>query len=131
MDGTINHRIDQIWEESQLTKSAFSEKIGISQPYLSRLCKEPLTPSDRTISDICRVFRVNEEWLRNGTGEKYRKKARGEELAELFADLEVDDTVKAKCIRTLADFPEEYFTQALEMAQKFLERYAQESGPGA
>ena len=44
--------------------------------------------SDRTITDICRVFRVNETWLRTGAGEKYRKKARAEELAELFAELE-------------------------------------------
>lgn len=123
MEETINHRIEQVWEESKLTKSAFSEKIGISQPYLSRLCKEPLTPSDRTISDICRVFRVNETWLRTGAGEKYRKKARAEELAEIFAELEVDDTTKARTIRTLAELPEEYFVQALELARKFLEQY--------
>lgn len=128
---TMYERIAEISKESGLNKTEFGQKIGISQSMASLICLGKANPSDRTISDICRVFRVNEEWLRNGTGEKYRKKARGEELAELFADLEVDDTVKAKCIRTLADFPEEYFTQALEMAQKFLERYAQESGPGA
>lgn len=128
---TMYERIAEISKESGLNKTEFGQKIGISQSMASLICLGKANPSDRTISDICRVFRVNEDWLRNGTGEKYRKKARGEELAELFADLEVDDTVKAKCIRTLADFPEEYFTQALEMAQKFLERYAQESGPGA
>ncbi len=128
---TMYERIAEISKESGLNKTEFGQKIGISQSMASLICLGKANPSDRTISDICRVFRVNEEWLRNGTGEKYRTKARGEELAELFADLEVDDTVKAKCIRTLADFPEEYFTQALEMAQKFLERYAQESGPGA
>lgn len=123
---TMYERIAEISKESGLNKTEFGQKIGISQSMASLICLGKANPSDRTISDICRVFRVNEEWLRNGTGEKYRKKARGEELAELFADLEVDDTVKAKCIRTLADFPEEYFTQALEMAQKFLERYAEE-----
>lgn len=128
---TMYERIAEISKESGLNKTEFGQRIGISQSMASLICLGKANPSDRTISDICRVFRVNEEWLRNGTGAKYRKKVRGEELAELFADLEVDDTVKAKCIRTLADFPEEYFTQALEMAQKFLERYAQESGPGA
>lgn len=127
---TINSRIAEIIKESGMSKTDFAKKVNVSQSHVSRMVSGETGVSDRTISDICRVFRVNEEWLRNGTGEKYRKKARGEELAELFADLEVDDTVKAKCIRTLADFPEEYFTQALEMAQKFLERYAQESGPG-
>lgn len=124
-------RIAEISKESGLNKTEFGQKIGISQSMASLICLGKANPSDRTISDICRVFRVNEEWLRNGTGEKYRKKPRAEELGEIFADLEVDDTVKARFIRTLADFPEEYFAQALEMARKFLERYAQEEGPGA
>lgn len=123
-------RIAEISKESGLNKTEFGQKIGISQSMASLICLGKANPSDRTISDICRVFRVNEDWLRNGTGEKYRKKPRAEELGEIFADLEVDDTVKARFIRTLADFPEEYFAQALEMARKFLERYAQEEGPG-
>lgn len=128
---TINSRIAEIIKESGMSKTDFAKKVNVSQSHVSRMVSGETGVSDRTISDICRVFRVNETWLRTGAGEKYRKKARAEELAELFAELEVDDTVKARCIRTLADFPEEYFTQALEMAQKFLERYAQESGPGA
>lgn len=124
-------RIAEISKESGLNKTEFGQKIGISQSMASLICLGKANPSDRTISDICRVFRVNEDWLRSGTGEKYRKKPRAEELGEIFADLEVDDTVKARFIRTLADFPEEYFAQALEMARKFLERYAQEEGPGA
>lgn len=123
-------RIAEISKESGLNKTEFGQKIGISQSMASLICLGKANPSDRTISDICRVFRVNEDWLRSGTGEKYRKKPRAEELGEIFADLEVDDTVKARFIRTLADFPEEYFAQALEMARKFLERYAQEEGPG-
>ena len=127
----MNERIKEVRKDAGLTLEKFGEKLNISAASCSNLESGKTNPSAQTFAAIRRVFRVNEEWLRNGTGEKYRKKARGEELAELFADLEVDDTVKAKCIRTLADFPEEYFTQALEMAQKFLERYAQESGPGA
>ena len=123
-------RIAEISKESGLNKTEFGQKIGISQSMASLICLGKANPSDRTISDICRVFRVNEDWLRNGTGEKYRKKPRSEELSEIFAYLEVDETVKARFIRTLADFPEEYFAQALEMARKFLERYAEEEVPG-
>lgn len=125
---TMYERIAEISKESGLNKTEFGQKIGISQSMASLICLGKANPSDRTISDICRVFRVNEDWLRNGTGAKYRKKPRAEELGEIFADLEVDDTVKARFIRTLADFPEEYFAQALEMARKFLEKYAEEEG---
>lgn len=126
----MNERIKEIRKDAGLTLEKFGAKIGISAPSCSQLESGKTSPSAQTFAAICRVFRVNEDWLRNGTGEKYRKKPRAEELGEIFADLEVDDTVKARFIRTLADFPEAYFAQALEMARKFLERYAQEEGPG-
>lgn len=124
----MNERIREIRKDAGLTLEKFGEKIGISASACSLLESGKTNPSNQTITAICRVFRVNEAWLRTGAGEPYRKKARAEELAEIFADLEVDDTVKARFIRTLADFPEEYFVQALEMARKFLERYAEEEG---
>lgn len=127
----MNERIREVRKDAGLTLEKFGEKINISAASCSNLESGKTSPSAQTFAAICRVFRVNEEWLRNGTGEKYRKKPRAEELGEIFADLEVDDTVKARFIRTLADFPEEYFVQALEMARKFLERYAHEEGPGA
>lgn len=120
---TMYERIAEISKESGLNKTEFGQKIGISQSMVSLICLGKANPSDRTISDICRVFRVNETWLRTGAGEPYRKKARAEELAEIFAELEVDDTTKARTIRTLAELPEEYFVQALELARKFLEQY--------
>ena len=121
--GTMYERIAEISKESGLNKTEFGQKIGISQSMVSLICLGKANPSDRTISDICRVFRVNETWLRTGAGEPYRKKARAEELAEIFAELEVDDTTKARTIRTLAELPEDYFVQALELARKFLEQY--------
>lgn len=119
----MNERIREIRKDAGLTLEKFGEKIGISASACSLLESGKTNPSNQTISAICRVFRVNETWLRTGAGEPYRKKARAEELAEIFAELEVDDTTKARTIRTLAELPEEYFVQALEMARKFLEQY--------
>lgn len=124
----INSRISEVIEDSGLSKTEFSKRINVSQSHVSRMVSGETGVSDRTITDICRVFRVNETWLRTGAGEKYRKKARAEELAEIFAELEVDDTVKARCIRTLAELPEEYFVQAMELGRKFLEQYQKEDG---
>ena len=119
----INERVAEVIKDNGITKTAFAAKLNISQPTVSQICSGVCGVSDRVISDICRIFRVNETWLRTGAGEKYRKKARAEELAEIFAELEVDDTTKARTIRTLAELPEEYFVQALELARKFLEQY--------
>lgn len=122
----MNERIREIRKDAGLTLEKFGEKIGISASACSLLESGKTNPSNQTITAICRVFRVNETWLRTGAGEPYRKKARAEELAEIFAELEVDDTTKARTIRTLAELPEEYFVQALELARKFLEQYAEE-----
>ena len=48
-------------------KSAFARKINITPAYAAQLYKMERIPSDRTISDICRIFNVNPDWLRNGT----------------------------------------------------------------
>ncbi len=66
---TINERILQCVRSSGLTKTEFAKRLNISQAYVSALCSGNKTPSDRTIADICRVFNIDEEWLRNGEGE--------------------------------------------------------------
>ena len=65
---TINDRIVELIETLGLKKSQFAEKLSVSQPYISQLCSGVRTPSDRTISDICREFNIRREWLETGEG---------------------------------------------------------------
>ena len=81
--GTINERIRKVVELSGLSKTAFAQKINVSQQYISKLVNNG-TPSDRTISDICREFGVNEIWLRTCVGEMFAPLSRAEEIAEFI-----------------------------------------------
>ena len=63
---TMQERIALLIEESGMTKTAFAQKLNITQPYVSKLLKTG-SPSDRLIEDICEKFEISEEWLRNGT----------------------------------------------------------------
>lgn len=65
---TINDRIVELLDNLGLKKSQFAEKLSVSQPYVSQLCSGVRTPSDRTISDICREFNIRREWLESGEG---------------------------------------------------------------
>lgn len=65
---TINERIAMCIEKSGLTKTAFAERINLSQPHVSKLANGTSAPSDRTIADICREFGISETWLRTGEG---------------------------------------------------------------
>lgn len=69
----MNTRIDQVVKKSGLTKAKFAERIGVSAPYVTMLCSGTSNASDRTITDICREFGVNEVWLRTGEGEPFRE----------------------------------------------------------
>ena len=80
MSQLLSERISLIVASSKLSKTKFAEQINISQPYLSQLCTGVKTPSDRTITDICREFNVNEVWLRTGDGEPYQEETRQEQI---------------------------------------------------
>ena len=76
----MHTRINEIVKKLDLTKTAFGQKINISQGMASKICSGDAKPSDRTIADICRVFGVNEVWLRTGEGEPFQERSREEEI---------------------------------------------------
>ena len=85
MNQLLHERINLIVDESKLSKTKFAEKINISQPYLSQLCTGVKNPSDRTVTDICREFNVNEVWLRTGEGDPYQEESRQEQILKFAA----------------------------------------------
>lgn len=66
----MQERIAFLIEKLGITKTAFAQKLNITQPYVSKLLKTG-NPSDRLIEDICEKFEVNEDWLRNGIEPMY------------------------------------------------------------
>lgn len=78
----INSRISAVIRASGLTKTAFGERLNVSQSHVSRLANGETAPSDRTIVDICREFGVSEHWLRTGEGEMFVRLSREEEITK-------------------------------------------------
>lgn len=87
---TINERIAILLNTLQITKTAFAEKLKVSQQYISKLTKTGL-PSDLLIDDICEKYNVNEEWLRYGTGEMFRVIPKEDETAAIVSSLLEED----------------------------------------
>lgn len=85
---TINERIGEVVARSGLSKTAFAQKIKVSQQYVSKLVSTGV-PSDRTIADICREFGVNELWLRHGEegGPMFAPRSRREEISAYMGQL--------------------------------------------
>lgn len=70
----MNGRIKKLRKELNLTQEEFSSRIGLSRNFIAQIEIGTKQPSDRTISDICREFNINEEWLRTGEGDMYSDK---------------------------------------------------------
>lgn len=88
---TINNRIAWCVKDSGLTKTAFSERLNVSQAFISQLCSGVKTPSNRTIADICREFNISEVWLRTGEGEPHMERDKDEEFLEIMKKINISD----------------------------------------
>lgn len=54
-----------------MTQQEFADKLGVKRGAIANYELGRNEPIDAVISLICREFNVNEEWLRNGTGEMF------------------------------------------------------------
>lgn len=68
----MNTRIQQIRKTAKMTQDEFADKIGLSKNFVWMIEKGERTPSERTIKDICREFKVNYDWLVNVTGDMFQ-----------------------------------------------------------
>ena len=123
---TINDRIAAVVKASGMTKTAFAEKINVSQPHVSRMVSGESIPSDRKISDICRVFGVSETWLRTGEGEMRLNLDRKEELTAIFAQIAASDDAKARLVKAFAMLPDEAYPKLEEYIKKIAQELSKE-----
>lgn len=117
---SFSERLAAVIDASALTRSAFSKRLGVSAPFVSELCTGRKAPSDRTISDICREFGVDEHWLRTGEGEMLRRVPEGEALAAQLGQLlrDVDADFKRRLISELLRLPPEAWAKIEEFARR-------------
>lgn len=103
----MHERIKQLRSALNLTQQQFADAVNLSRNYIAMVETGQREPGARTISDICRVYGVNEVWLRTGAGEMFRDKTRDEELAEIFARAQIEDGPRDRLLRTVAGLPPE------------------------
>lgn len=122
----MQDRIKQVRQSEGLTQAEFAEKIGLSRNYIAMIEIGQREPSDRTISDICRIFGVNEIWLRTGVGEPFTPLSRSEELAAIFERMEVGDDAKSRLIRAMARMPDEAFPPFVKFVEQLYKNFTEE-----
>ena len=123
----MHTRISRIVNESGLTKTDFAKRLNLSQPFVSRMCAGDTSPSDRTIADICREFRIREEWLRTGEGDMAIADTERDKLQSFFADvLATAPDERSAFVAALADLPDAFWPLVAELARKYADNLKKE-----
>lgn len=118
----MKNRILKIRKDSKLNQEDFGLKLNLTKNYISLIETGNRIPSDRTISDICREFNVNEDWLKNGTGDMYKEKDGS--FSELLVELEDSDDDFIKSLITVYMGLDEDSKSALrKIAKGMAEKY--------
>lgn len=104
----MTDRIKSVRKKLNLTQTEFGKKIGLSRDNVANIEGNRIEIKDITVKSICREFDVNEDWLRNGTGEMFVQKSKAEEISELLGDIQKagEEDFKSKLVSALAQLDE-------------------------
>lgn len=115
-----NERLHLIRKKKGLTLKEFGTKIGITDSAVSQIEKGRIKMSEQTRLFVCREFGVNEEWLRDGTGEMFTPQDPEQEIATFLGKIvkDDDDSLRKRLISALAKLDESDWAALAEMVRK-------------
>lgn len=120
----MNTRIAEIRKESGLTQEKFAQQMGISKNYINLIENGKKRPGDRLVSDICRMFSVNERWLRTGEGEPHEPQTRNQEIVEFANKImaDEDDSFRKRFVTALAKARPEFWDELEKIVDETLKK---------
>lgn len=101
----MHERIRKLRRILDLTQEKFAERIGIKRNTVATYESGRNEPVNSVVALICREFHVNEEWLRNGTGEMFAQDSEDEmqALTEKYSLSAADRILIEKFVSLKAD----------------------------
>lgn len=120
----MKDRIEFVIKSANIKKVDFAKRLNLSQAFVSQMCSGAAKPSDRTITDICREFGVNEVWLRTGEGEPFRERSQEETIMRFAVQTNKgSDEFRKAYVAMLANLSDEGWAGLQEMYTKLSEIY--------
>ena len=123
----LSARLKHIRKSLGMTQDEFSKRLGLKRNTIATYETGRLTPSDRTISDICREFSISEAWLRYGEGEMLVQRSASDQLAILVNDLlaEPDTAFRKRFLQAMLALP----TEDWNAVERFIQKLQQGGKP--
>ena len=117
----LGERIKKVRKALELTQESFCNRIGLKRNSISLVESGKRNISDQAILSICREFNVNEEWLRNGTGEMFKAAPSDvlDQLAYKYHLSEADYVMVEKFVNMRPEARQAIFHYAQEISAAF------------
>lgn len=120
----MKDRIEFVIKSANIKKVDFAKRLNLSQAFVSQMCSGVAKPSDRTITDICREFGVNEVWLRTGEGEPFKERSQEEIIMRFAVQINKgSDEFRKAYVAMLANLSDDGWAGLQEMYDKLSEIY--------
>ena len=108
----MEERLKELRKALNINQADFSKRLNLGQSTWAMIEVGKRNINDRHIISICREFNVNEQWLRNGTGEMFLE----------TTDITLDDYVQLKdaepleieVFKTYLELPRDIRTKIME-----------------
>lgn len=100
----IKDRIKLVRTSKNLSQDEFGKSINLSRSAIAGYETGAKNITDRVVNDICREFKINEQWLRTGEGEMEAKMTSDEEFAFLVGAFAAEsDDFKKRVIKAMLE----------------------------
>lgn len=118
---TVNMRVSILRKHLGLNQKDFAEALAIKQAALSMIENGQRDLSEKNIRLICGAYKVNYDWLVNGTGEMFQNDD-GDAQAIIDSILTSDNEFMRDALIRLARLDEKYW----EMLKEIIEQLKKE-----
>ena len=92
----MKERLKALRKELHLTQQEFADKIGIQRSTYAKYEVGASSPIDAVVTLICKTCNVNEEWLRNGSGEMFIQRDPFDEVYKMVNEMLWDESSELK-----------------------------------
>lgn len=120
----MKDRFKELRETLSLTQQKFADRLDISRNFVAQIEMGNKIPSERTIKDICREFKVNYEWLTKGTGDMFIQNKRKSEIADFVGSVlnGEADSFKVRLVEILANLNESEWETLQKLANALADK---------
>ena len=124
---SINARFREVYEDSGLSQEKFAKRIKRSRGEVANIIYDKVVPRDEIIESVCEEFRIREEWLRTGKGDRKIAYTERDKLQAFFSDvLATAPDERSAFVAALADLPDTFWPLVAELARKYADNLKKE-----